>query len=235
MGALSTATWRGYSRWVSLCFNDKDLYDDWVLINKFKRCYGSVGLQAVLLSQNDHDSRWFDWKITSVGFNSATQRIKLIHILQLQPNWERSCESSDINCFFLPFLSLLDVSSMLLSYAANCSILHSLSQIKSIEPNAFIEPNQVSTSMACPGLIPLCYWSFVSRTILCVYRCAGSALYYSALGLVLQIWLSNLVGQPSFGVETWAAGGRCNLQRRITSFSSSAIGWGLLLLQTLYI
>ena len=133
MGALSTATWRGYSRWVSLCFNDKDLYDDRVLINKFKRCYGSVGLQAVLLSQNDHDSRWFDWKITSVGLNSAMQRIKLIHILQLQPNWERSCESSDINCFFLPsFLSLLDVSSMLLSYAANCSILHSLSQIKSV-------------------------------------------------------------------------------------------------------
>ena len=133
MGALSTATWRGYSRWVSLCFNDKDLYDDRVLINKFKRCYGSVGLQAVLLSQNDHDSRWFDWKITSVGRNSAMQRIKLIHILQLQPNWERSCESSDINCFFLPsFLSLLDVSSMLLSYAANCSILHSLSQIKSV-------------------------------------------------------------------------------------------------------
>ena len=97
MGALSTATWRGYSRWVSLCFNDKDLYDDRVLINKFKRCYGSVGLQAVLLSQNDHDSRWFDWKITSVGLNSAMQRIKLIHILQLQPDWERSCESSDIN------------------------------------------------------------------------------------------------------------------------------------------
>lgn len=131
MGALSTATWRGYSRWVSLCFDHKDLYGR-VLINKFKRCYGPVGLQAVLLSQNDHDSRWFDWKITSVGVNSAMQGIKLIHISQLQPDRERSCESSDIN-LLLPsffFLPLLDASSMLLSHAADCTILHSLSQIQ---------------------------------------------------------------------------------------------------------
>ena len=186
MWALSTTTWRVYSWWVSLCFDHKELYSDQVLINKFKRCYGSVGLQAVLLSQNDHDSCWFAWEITSVGVNLTMQGIKLIHILQLQPDWERSCESSDINLLLPSFLlSLLYASSI---------------PLKAI---GFIEPNPtVSIGMARPELVPLCCWSFISRMILCAYCCVGSTLDYSVLGLILRIWLSNWVKRPSFGVDS---------------------------------
>lgn len=38
-----------------------------ILMNDFKWRDGSIGLQTILLPQNDHDTCRFDWKVTSVS------------------------------------------------------------------------------------------------------------------------------------------------------------------------